>query len=71
MIAGGTLLWTSELISVGTLVSATLLIMRIENISEWFIRLANNIFREIGAIREGMESLSQPIICPMPWMHAP
>ena len=64
VIAGGTLLWTSELISVGTLVSATLLIMWIENISEWFIRLANNIFREIGAIREGMESLSQPIDLP-------
>ena len=43
------------------MIGATILILRIETISKWFIRLADGIFAEIGTIREGMESISQPV----------
>ena len=43
------------------MIGATILILRIETISKWFIRLADGIFAEIGAIREDMKSISQPV----------
>jgi ATP-binding cassette subfamily B multidrug efflux pump len=61
VIGGGTVLWASGGITAGELIGATLLILRIETISKWFIRLAGDIFAEIGTIREGMKSISQPV----------
>ena len=58
VIGGGTVLWASGGITAGELIGATLLILRIETISKWFIRLSGDIFAEIGTIREGMKSIS-------------
>ncbi|MEK9643884.1 MAG: ABC transporter ATP-binding protein [Paracoccaceae bacterium] len=61
VIGGGTVLWASGGITAGELIGATLLILRIKSISKWFIRLTGGIFAEIGTIREGMQSISQPV----------
>ena len=61
VIDGGTVLWASGGITAGELIGATLLILRIETISKWFIRLSGDILAEIGTIREGMKSISQPL----------
>lgn len=53
-------LWSKGQISVGAITLATGLVIRIHNMSGWIMWTVNGIFENIGAVQDGIESISQP-----------
>ena len=54
-------LWYSEQTSVGVVAAAATLVLRISAMSGWIMWAASTFFRELGVIREGLETIAQPI----------
>ena len=48
-------------VQVGPVAAATLLVLRIDSISEWVIHRITEIFRELGVVSEGMETIAQSV----------
>ncbi|HBK45036.1 MAG TPA: multidrug ABC transporter ATP-binding protein, partial [Xanthomonadaceae bacterium] len=53
-------LWSRGQISVGAITLATGLVIRIHNMSGWIMWTVNGIFEDIGAVQDGMQTISQP-----------
>ena len=58
---GGIILWNMGQASVGMVVAATFLVLRIDHMSNWVIRNVGGLFKEIGVVAEGLESIAHPI----------
>ena len=54
-------LWISGFASVGVVAAATALTLRLNAMSGWIMWAASNFFRNLGIVREGMETIAQPI----------
>ncbi len=54
-------LWYSEQTSVGGVAAAATLVLRISAMSGWIMWAASTFFRELGVIREGLETIAQPV----------
>ncbi len=54
-------LWTRGLVSVGEIAVANGLIIRINQMSGWILRTITSLFENIGAVQNGIETISQPI----------
>jgi ATP-binding cassette subfamily B multidrug efflux pump len=53
-------LWSGDLVSVGAVVLATTLVIRMTQMSGWVLNLVTSIFENIGIVQEGMETISRP-----------
>jgi len=58
---GGIILWNMGQASVGMVVSTTFLVLRIDHMSNWVIRNVGELFKEMGVVAEGMETIAQPV----------
>lgn len=54
-------LWMQDAASVGIVAAATALALRLNAMSGWIMFATSNFFRELGVVREGMETIAQPI----------
>ena len=54
-------LWTRGQISVGAITLATGLVIRIHNMSGWIMWTVNGIFENVGTVKDGIASISQPV----------
>ncbi len=54
-------LWFGALASVGVVAAATALALRLNAMSGWIMWATSSFFRELGVVREGMMTISQPI----------
>ena len=55
------ILWARGLVSVGEIAVANGLIIRINQMSGWILRTITSLFENIGAVQNGIETISQPI----------
>ncbi|MGR3806106.1 MAG: ABC transporter ATP-binding protein [Marinibacterium profundimaris] len=55
------LLWMQGSASVGIVAAATALALRLNAMTGWIMWALTTFFRELGIVREGLETLSQPI----------
>ena len=55
------ILWLDNWVQVRSVVAATLLVLRINSMSDWVIHLTMGIFRVLGKVSEGMETIAQPV----------
>ena len=53
-------LWSQGRVSVGAIAVATGLVLRINNMSGWFMWVVNGLFENIGTVQDGITSISQP-----------
>ena len=53
-------LWSQGRVTVGLIAVATGLVIRINNMSGWFMWVINGIFENIGTVQDGITTLSQP-----------
>lgn len=53
-------LWSEGRVSVGAIVLTTGLVIRISNMSGWIMFVVNMIFENVGRVKDGMTSISQP-----------
>lgn len=53
-------LWSAGNVSVGAIVVATGLVIRISNMSGWIMFVINMIFENVGKVQDGMTSIAQP-----------
>ena len=58
---GGIILWNMGQASVGMVVATTFLVLRIDHMSHWVIHNVGELFKEIGVVAEGLESIAHPI----------
>ena len=61
VVGGVVILWLDNRVQVGSVVAATMLALRIDSMSEWVIHLITGIFRALGKVSEGMETIAQPV----------
>ncbi len=61
VVSGAVILWLDNRVQVGSVVAATMLALRIDSMSEWVIHLITGIFRALGKVSEGMETIAQPV----------
>lgn len=54
-------LWMQGTANVGIVAAATALALRLNSMSGWIMFATSNFFRELGVVREGMETIAQPI----------
>ncbi|MEM9393874.1 MAG: ABC transporter ATP-binding protein [Pseudomonadota bacterium] len=54
-------LWGQGLASVGVVAAATALTLRLNAMTGWIMWAVSSFFRNLGVIREGMETIAQPI----------
>jgi ATP-binding cassette subfamily B multidrug efflux pump len=54
-------LWTGSLADLGIVAAATALTLRMNGMSAWIMWAVSGFFRELGVVKEGMETISQPI----------
>lgn len=57
----GIYLWTTGSASVGVIAAGAALTTRMNGMSGWIMWALTTVFRELGVIREGMETISAPI----------
>ncbi len=57
-------LWTEGGASVGTVAAASALVLRLNAMTGWIMWALSSLFENIGVIREGMETIAQPIALP-------
>src|SRR5690606_16174495 len=53
-------LWSAELISVGAIALATSLVLRLNQMSDRILRQITNLFENVGAVQNGMLTISRP-----------
>ena len=53
-------LWSNSLITIGAIILATGLVIRINNMSEWIMWVVNGVFEEFGVVQDGIRTISQP-----------
>ena len=58
---GGIILWNMGQASVGMVVATTFLVLRIDHMSHWVIYNVGELFKKIGVVAEGLESIAHPI----------
>ena len=61
VVGGAVILWLDNRVQVGSVVAATMLVLRIDSMSKWVIHLLTGIFRALGKVSEGMETIAQPV----------
>ncbi|WP_417523372.1 ABC transporter ATP-binding protein [Marinovum sp.] len=54
-------LWMQGLASVGAVAAATALTLRLNAMTGWIMWALTSFFRELGVVKEGMETIAQPI----------
>ncbi len=54
-------LWRQGVTTVGTVAAATALTLRLNAMTGWIMWALSSLFQNIGVIREGMETIAQPI----------
>jgi len=54
-------LWMQGTASVGIVAAATAVALRLNSMSGWIMFATSNFFRELGVVREGMQTIAQPI----------
>ncbi|WP_323763818.1 ABC transporter ATP-binding protein [Marinovum sp.] len=54
-------LWMQGLASVGSVAAASALTLRLNAMTGWIMWALTSFFRELGVVREGMETIAQPI----------
>ncbi|NAZ37754.1 ABC transporter ATP-binding protein [Rubellimicrobium sp. CFH 75288] len=54
-------LWTGGYATVGVVAAASALVLRLSAMSGWIMMAVSDFFRALGIIREGMETIAQPI----------
>jgi ATP-binding cassette subfamily B multidrug efflux pump len=55
------LLWQGGTASVGTVAAASALVLRLNAMTGWIMWALSSLFQNLGVIREGMETIAQPI----------
>ncbi len=55
------LLWTKGDASTGMVAAASALTLRMNGMSHWIMWAVSNFFRELGVVKEGMQTIAQPI----------
>ncbi|PJN96844.1 multidrug ABC transporter ATP-binding protein [Amaricoccus sp. HAR-UPW-R2A-40] len=55
------LLWSQGAASVGTVAAASALTLRLNAMTAWIMWSLSSLFQNLGVIREGMETIAQPI----------
>ncbi|WP_425092391.1 ABC transporter ATP-binding protein [Tropicimonas sp. S265A] len=56
------ILWSQGTASVGVVAAATALTLRLNAMTGWIMWAVSTFFRSLGVIREGMETIAQPIM---------
>lgn len=54
-------LWTRGEATVGAVAAATALTLQLSGMTDWFMMSVSNLFRSLGVVSEGMETIAQPI----------
>ncbi len=57
-------LWSNGLASIGTVAAASALVLRLNAMTGWIMWALSSLFENLGVIREGMETIAQPIALP-------
>jgi ATP-binding cassette, subfamily B, multidrug efflux pump len=57
-------LWSEGVASVGTVAAASALTLRLNAMTGWIMWSLSSLFQNLGVIREGMETIAQPITLP-------
>ncbi len=57
-------LWSQGAATVGTVAAASALVLRLNAMTGWIMWALSSLFQNIGVIREGMETIAQPIDMP-------
>ena len=57
-------LWQGGAATVGTVAAASALTLRLNAMTGWIMWSLSSLFQNIGVIREGMETIAQPIALP-------
>ena len=55
------LLWQQGAASIGTVAAASALVLRLNAMTGWIMWSLSSLFQNLGVIREGMETITQPI----------
>ena len=55
------LLWQQGTASIGTVAAASALVLRLNAMTGWIMWSLSSLFQNLGVIREGMETIAQPI----------
>lgn len=61
VVGWGLFLWTSGSATVGVVAAASALVLRLNAMTGWIMWALTNFFQNLGVIREGMETIAQPI----------
>ncbi|MBM7067306.1 ABC transporter ATP-binding protein [Actibacterium sp. 188UL27-1] len=54
-------LWLQGTASVGTVAAATALTLRLNSMTGWIMWAVSTLFRQLGVVAEGMETIAQPV----------
>lgn len=54
-------LWMSQVITVGEIAIANGLVIRLNQMSGWILRTITSLFENVGAVQNGVETISQPL----------
>ncbi|MEQ5869206.1 ABC transporter ATP-binding protein [Sagittula sp. NFXS13] len=54
-------LWLNSATSAGAVAAATALVLRLNAMTGWIMWATTSLFRELGIVQEGMETIAQPI----------
>ncbi len=57
----GLWLWSAEAATVGVVASASALVLRLNSMTGWIMWAMSSFFQNLGIIKEGMETIAQPI----------
>lgn len=54
-------LWSGDLASIGAVTAASALVLRLNAMSGWIMWATGHLFQNIGVVKEGMQTIAQPI----------
>ena len=61
VIGAAILLWQQGTATIGTVAAASALVLRLNAMTGWIMWSLSSLFQNVGVIREGMETIAQPI----------
>ncbi len=61
VVGGAVWLWTLGEASVGIVAATTALVLRLNAMTAWIMWALTSFFRQLGVVKEGMETIAQPI----------
>ena len=61
VVGGAIWLWTVGEASVGVVAATTALVLRLNAMTAWIMWALTSFFRQLGVVKEGMETIAQPI----------